>query len=83
MDKPQNELGLIWEAIYKHPQLSWEEKNAVIKAIQAGSDFGFGNVMGWLATAWAVILRDRDGLPEEAAIDFVSNRGPYSLPKKP
>lgn len=59
-----------------------DERSALERALSIGEQYGIGNVMGWLATLWAVKLRDEEGLPEAAAIDAVSNRGPYPLPKK-
>jgi hypothetical protein len=58
------------------------EAEAVEKVIEAGERYGYGNMMAHLATAWALKLRDGEGLPEKVAIECVSNRGPYPLPKK-
>jgi len=58
------------------------EKQAVTAALDAGTAYGYGNVMAWLATEWAVKLRDNHGLSEAAAIDAVSGRSPYGLPEK-
>lgn len=82
-DKSPDPDRLITKAVYDHPAMSWEEKAAVIRSIQHGSNHGFGNIMAWLAAAWAIRLRDVHGMSEDAAIHHVSNRGPYPLPKKP
>jgi hypothetical protein len=58
------------------------EYGAIASTIKAGERFGYGNIMAWLATAWAMKLRDEEGLSEKAAIDAVSGRGPYPLPPK-
>jgi hypothetical protein len=62
--------------------VSSEERKAVANVLLAGKDFGYGNMMAWLATAWAMKLRDEEGLSEKAAIEFVGNRSPYPLPPK-
>lgn len=61
--------------------LSTAEATAVHSALRAGAQFGYGNMIAWLATAWAVDLRDADGVSAEAAIAVVSNRSPYPLPE--
>jgi hypothetical protein len=55
------------------------ERDAICDALSTGNRHGYGNVMAWLATAWAVSLLEQ-GLSTEAAIEAVSNRGPYPLP---
>ncbi len=62
--------------------ISEAEEKAIGDVIKAGEDYGYGNMMAWLATAWAVKLRDANNFKEKDAIDFVSNRGPYPLPRK-
>lgn len=52
------------------------EKAAILAVLQAGEDHGYGNLMAWLATAWAAKLIVQ-GVPEKDAILAVSNRGPY------
>lgn len=64
-------------------QLSTQELMAIHHALQAGRDYGYGNIMAWLATEWAVKLRDESNIPENVAKDAVSNRRPYPLPPKP
>jgi hypothetical protein len=58
------------------------EEEAVRMAVQIGEAYGYGNIIAHLATAWAVILRDKHGLSEEDAIAAVSNCTPYPLPPK-
>lgn len=56
------------------------EREAVTQALDAGQSHGYGNVIAWLMTEWAVILRDKWKLPEDTAIEAVSGRTPYPLP---
>ena len=49
--------------------------------LTAGENYGYGNMISWLATAWAYELRE-GGLPEKVAIEHVSHRSPYKLPQK-
>lgn len=60
--------------------LSEQEKAAIKRALDAGAQYGYGNMMAWLATEWAVNLRDKWNIPESEAIEAVSGRGPYPLP---
>ena len=62
------------------PQIGARERHNIRRALDAGRAYGYGNVMAWLATEWAVTLRDEHGLSEETAIMAVSNRSPYALP---
>ena len=71
---------IVRRAVSEHPMLCAQEKAAIARALDAGSQYGYGNVMAWLATEWACSLRDDGGLPENVAIDAVSGRGPYPLP---
>lgn len=71
---------LVRRQVADHPMMSGLEKAAIEQALNAGEQFGYGNVMAWLATEWAVNLRDKWNLPDLVAIDAVSNRGPYPLP---
>ncbi len=71
---------IVRRAIHEHTTLSAPEKAAIERALDAGEQYGYGNVMAWLATEWACSLRDDWGLPEKVAIDAVSGRGPYPLP---
>jgi hypothetical protein len=73
---------LIEKQIMATPMISSAEALAIYQTLNSAERFGYGNLMAWLATAWAVKLRDEEGMSEEASIDFVSNRGPYPLPKK-
>ncbi len=56
------------------------ELEATRQVIEAGGAYGYGNLIAWLACAWAVHLRDKHGMREEHAIQVVSNRSPYPLP---
>lgn len=77
-------LGPVFEMVSDCPHMSVPEKHAINNAIRAGDAYGYGNLMAWLATAWAVRLRDDPAhpMPEKVAIEAVSGRGPYSLPRK-
>lgn len=72
--------ALVRRAVKEHTMLSAPEKAAIERALDAGAQYGYGNVMAWLATEWACLLRDRWNLPESVAIKAVSGRGPYPLP---
>lgn len=66
---------------FKHVPIPMAEKVAIQATIEAGESHGFGNLISWLATAWAVRLRE-GGMKEKDAIAAVSNCGnPYPLPK--
>lgn len=66
-------------AILENEAITVEEYRAIASALEAGRQYGYGNVIAWLATEWAFRLRD-DGLDEKTAIAHVSNRSPYPLP---
>ena len=72
--------SLIEKMIESHPLIGSRERHNIRRALDAGEAYGYGNIMAWLATAWAVKLRDESGLSEAAAIEAVSNRTPYALP---
>ena len=72
--------SLITAMLESQPQIGARERHNIRRALDAGRAYGYGNVMAWLATEWAVNLRDAHGLSEETAIMAVSNRGPYPLP---
>jgi len=72
--------ALVRQSLGQHSQFSASEKIAIKQALDAGAQYGYGNVMAWLATEWACKLRDEWNFPEEAAIEAVSKRGPYPLP---
>lgn len=61
--------------------LSSPEKAAIAAALRAGAQFGYGNVIAWLQTAWATSLRDNHGLDEATAIRATAV-SPYRLPPK-
>lgn len=54
------------------------EHRAILTTLAFGRQHGYGNLMAHLAAAWADEMI-RGGMPEDAAIEFVSNREPYSL----
>ena len=74
-------MDMIRQKIMESSLMSAAEKAAVIRALGAGQMHGYGNVMAWLATEWACMLRDKHGLSDEAAIAAVSDRSPYALPE--
>jgi hypothetical protein len=55
------------------------EKFNIQVALHSADLHGHGNVMAWIATAWAHKLMD-EGLTMDTAIDAVSNRGPFLYP---
>ena len=73
-------LGGMLDSMQAHGNLLPDERRAIEKTISSGEQYGFGNLMAWLATAWALRLRDCHGLPEKVAIEAVSGRTPYPLP---
>lgn len=58
-------------------QISSDERSAVADVLRAGENHGYGNMIAWLATAWAASHRAQgiDAKPE----DFAGGRG-YPLP---
>lgn len=58
------------------------EKEVVEKTIEYGEIYGYGNLMAWLARAWADKLI-KSGLDEKTAEEAVSNRSPYPRGFKP
>ena len=73
---------LVRQAVDNHPQLSANERQAIKLALDMGARYGYGNVIAWLATEWAVMLRDKSGMSEAGAIAAVNCRGPYTLPRR-
>lgn len=76
----QAKSRVVRKAIQQDNRICEAEKIAINLALDAGDQWGYGNVMAWLATEWACVLRDESGIKQEAAIDVVSNRSPYPLP---
>jgi hypothetical protein len=74
-------MDIVRQHIMEHAGIGAAEKAAIIRALGAGQMHGYGNVMAWLATEWACMLRDEHGMPEETAIEAVSTRSPYTLPQ--
>lgn len=48
-------------------KISKQEQYAIKKVIEAGSTYGYGNMIAHLQTAWAKNLMDRYGFNEELA----------------
>ena len=59
-------------------QISSAERSAVTDVLRAGDEYGYGNMIAWLATKWAATFRAQgiEAKPE----DFAGGRG-YPLPK--
>lgn len=72
--------ALIEKMLESHLHIGARERHNIRRALDAARVYGYGNVMAWIATEWAVKLRDEHGLSEETAILAVSNRTPYTLP---
>jgi hypothetical protein len=77
---PTGSESMIDRMLESHPLIGARERHNIRRALDAARAYGYGNVMAWLATEWAVKLRDEQGLSEETAILAVSNRSPYALP---
>jgi hypothetical protein len=71
---------LVRQMIDDNPAIGARESHNIRRALDAGEAYGYGNIIAWLATAWAVKLRDESGLSEADAIEAVSHRTPYALP---
>lgn len=56
------------------------EKRAVASVLDHASIYGYGNMIAWLATAWAQHLRE-SGVPNENPEDLAGGRC-YPLPDK-
>lgn len=54
------------------------ERAAILTVLRAGEDHGYGNMIAWLATAWAAEMRSQ-GVKAEPK-DFAGGRG-YPLPE--
>ena len=64
----------------ENDNVSIEEYRAIASALESGRQYGYGNVIAWLATEWAFRLR-QEGLSESTAIRHASNVSPYPLPE--
>lgn len=62
--------------------MSQQELRAICRTLTDAEQYGYGNLIAWLATAWALNLRDEEGLDEKTATAQVSNRTPYPLPPR-
>lgn len=47
--------------------VSESERQAIVSVVQAGKDYGFGNMIAHLQTAWAKTLMEKWNMPEEHA----------------
>lgn len=79
-EPPVHSSDLVRRLLANQPSFGRREIHNINRALDAGAAYGYGNVMAWLATEWAVKLRDEHGLSEQSAIAAVSNRTPYALP---
>lgn len=66
--------------LLEHEQVSVAEYRSIASALEAGRQYGYGNVIAWLATEWAFKLRN-EGLSEATAINHVKEISPYPLPE--
>lgn len=62
-------------------RLSTAEVVAVETVCRLGNEFGYGNLIGWLSTAWAMLLIKTYGIEESIAREAVHGT-PYPLPPK-
>lgn len=77
--KGHSDQRLVRRLVENHPQLSPRERHNIIRALDAGEAYGYGNVISWLMTEWAVNLRDKWGMDEKTAIR-ATQMSPYPLP---
>jgi len=54
------------------------EKVAILQVITLADQYGYGNFIAWLGTAWAIKLM-ANGLNQSEAIAAVECRGPYKI----
>jgi hypothetical protein len=57
------------------------EVDRILDAIQGGERFGYGNLICWLSTAWALQHVRQSGLPWEQASGMVHGT-PYPVPRE-
>ena len=76
---PVRSSELVRRLVENHPQLSPRERHNINRALDAGEAYGYGNVISWLMTEWAVNLRDKWGMDENTAIR-ATRMSPYPLP---
>jgi hypothetical protein len=69
------------QSVIDRPPLFPNEVKAIASVIDAARQYGFGNLIAWLQTAWALELR-KEGLSDTTAIEATSNRSPYPLPPR-
>lgn len=77
--KGHSDQRLVRRLVENHPQLSPRERHNINRALDAGEAYGYGNVISWLMTEWAVNLRDKWGMDEKTAIR-ATQMSPYPLP---
>lgn len=56
-------------------KISEDERQAILTVINLGSQYGFGNMIAHLNSAWAKNLRDKWGMPEEVAMKSTHGSG--------
>lgn len=59
-------------------QISEQERQAIRRVVDYGAEWGYGNLMAHLASAWALRLMSQ-GVSKEAAIAATQGRNPYPL----
>ena len=72
-------LGGMLDSMEKSGNMFRGERAAIEQALSAGDRYGYGNVISWLMTKWAVNLRDKWGMDEKTAIS-ATKMSPYPLP---
>ena len=60
-------------------RISPKEQQAIRTIVELGNQFGFGNLMAHLQSAWAKTLMDRDGFDETTAQEATNNRKGYPV----
>lgn len=61
--------------------LSESEQHAIHEVCAYGATYGYGNMISWLNTAWAIYHVNKMGVTPEAAAKMVHGT-PYPLPKR-
>jgi len=69
---------VIKETIERCP-MSEQERRDILRALDAGETWGYGNLIGWLAAEWATMLRLKHDFSKRSATEAVSNRTPYAI----
>jgi hypothetical protein len=63
-------------------RISESERQAIIRVLQYGKDYGYGNLIGHLQTAWARSLVNKEGMTIHLAKASVGSRGYSGYPFK-